>query len=118
MKTKFYLLAIVGLIFMLNSVFCQEPYILYIRDLTHDTEFIDILENAGYNVVVKLAEYKGILDASQLELANNASLIIMSRNCYSGDYGGTEELAAQWNSISTPIIDLSVFTNKNSWILS
>jgi hypothetical protein len=113
MKAKFYLLAIVGLIFMLNSVFCQEPYILYIRDLTHDTEFIDILENEGYNVVVKLAEYKGILDASELELANNASLIIMSRNCFSGDYGGTEELAAQWNSISTPLLNLSVFSTRD-----
>ena len=116
MKKKFYFLAIVGLIFMLNSVFCQEPYILYIRDLTYDTEFIDVLENAGYNVVVKLAEYKGILDASQLELANNASLIIMSRNCFSGDYGGSEELAAQWNSISTPLLNLSVFsTRDNRW---
>jgi hypothetical protein len=114
MKKKFYLLAIVGSIFMLNSVFCQEPYIMYIRDLTYDTEFIDILKNAGYNVVVKYTEYKGILDADQLELANSASLIIMSRNCFSGDYGGSEELAAQWNSISTPLLNLSVFSTRDT----
>jgi hypothetical protein len=114
MKAKFRLLAIAGAIFMLNSVFCQEPYILYICDNTDDSGFTDVLENAGYNVVRKIGEYRGTLDPDELEYANNASLIIISRNCVSTEYGGTEELAAQWNGISTPILDLSVFSTRDS----
>jgi hypothetical protein len=114
MKLRFRLLAIAGAIFMLNSVFCKEPYILYICDLTYDSGFTEVLENAGYNVVLKISDYRGILDAGELDLANNASLIIMSRNCSSGEYGGTEALAAQWNGISTPLIDLSVFSTRDS----
>jgi hypothetical protein len=116
MKAKLYLLAIIGSVFMLNSIFCQEPYILYVCDSTDDMGFTDVLENAGYNVVRKTGEYSGILDASELEFANDASLIIMSRNCFSDNYAGTEELAAQWNGIRTPILDLSVFsTRDNRW---
>jgi hypothetical protein len=114
MKAKFHYIALLTCMFIVRGVFCQEPYILYICDNTDDSGFTDVLENAGYNVVRKIGEYRGILDTDELEFANSASLIIISRNCVSTEYGGTEELAAQWNGISTPILNLSVFSTRDS----
>ncbi len=98
---------------MQTGIFCQKDYILYICDNTNDSEFVEILENAGYNVISIVNEYRGILDQDELDFANNASLIVMSRNCVSAQYGGTEALASQWNSIETPLITFSVFITRN-----
>ena len=114
MKVKFYLLALLAYMFIHAGIFCQEPYILYICDSTNDSGFTDILENAGYDVVRITGEYSGTLNPGELDYANNASLIIISRNCYSLDYGGTEELAAQWNGIRAPILNLSAFSTRNN----
>jgi hypothetical protein len=100
--------------FIHNNIFCQDHYILYICDATNDSEFTKILQDAGYNVIRIENEYSGILNQEELDYANNAALIIMSRNCFSGDYGGTEALASQWNSIRTPLITFSVFITRNT----
>jgi hypothetical protein len=113
MKAKSYFLLLLIYMFMHKGIFCQEDYILYICDNTNDSEFPEILENAGYKVIRIVNEYRGILDQDELDYANNASLIIMSRNCVSADYGGSEALASQWNSIETPLITFSVFITRN-----
>jgi len=99
--------------FIHTGIFSQEDYILYICDADNDIGFTEVLENAGYNVIRILNEYSGILDQGELDYANNAALIIVARNCYSGGYGGSEELASQWNSIETPIICFSVWLTRN-----
>ncbi len=109
MKAKSHFLILIIFMFLQTGIFCQENYILYICDATNDSEFTEILENAGYNVIRIVEEYKGILSQEQLDYANNADLIIIARNAFSVDYGSTEELASQWNSIETPILCLSVF---------
>lgn len=100
--------------FIHAGIFSQEDYILYICDATNDIGFTEILENAGYNVIRIVNDYSGILQQGELDLANNAALIIMARNCPSGGYGGSEALASQWNSIETPIICFSVWLTRNT----
>jgi hypothetical protein len=113
MKTKTYFLVLLLYMFMHAGIFCQDDYILYICDAANDWGFTEILEEAGYNVTRIENGYRGILDQNELDFANNAALIIMSRNCVSAEYGGTEVLASQWNSIETPLICLTVWLTRN-----
>jgi hypothetical protein len=113
MKAKSHFLLLLLYMFIHSGVFCQDDYILYISDATNDLGFTEVLENAGYNVIRIVNDYRGILNQDELDYANNAALIIMSRNCVSAEYGGTETLASQWNSIETPLITFSVFITRN-----
>lgn len=77
-----------------------------------DQGFIDLLEAAGYDVSVKLDNWKDLDDDKIAEL-NSAGLVIISRATNSGDYDDGDE-PTQWNSITAPMIQMSPHLVRSS----
>jgi hypothetical protein len=76
-----------------------------------DLEWVDILEAEGY--AVDNSESYVDLDDAKIAALNAADLIIVSRNSNSGDYDDGDEIA-QWNAITTPIINSSTHIVRSS----
>ncbi|MCK4628752.1 MAG: hypothetical protein KAT56_07085, partial [Sedimentisphaerales bacterium] len=82
--------------------------------IADDQGWIDLLEANGYEVNLDFNDRQGhTLDAAKIAALNSADLIIMSRCAISGEYDDGEE-TTQWNSLVTPLIQLSAFHVRNS----
>ena len=77
-----------------------------------DQEWVDILRAEGYAVDYN-GTYWRTLDDDKIAALNAADLVIISRNSNSGDYDDGDEIA-QWNAITTPIINSSAHVVRNS----
>jgi len=77
-----------------------------------DQEWVDILKAEGYSVDYN-GTYWRTLDDGKIAALNAAKLIIVSRNSNSGDYDDDDEIA-QWNAITTPIINCSTHVVRSS----
>ena len=113
MKTKLYILLGFFYAFAQLTVLSQDGYILWVRDQANDQAFIDTLAGRGINVQVKNQTYRGVVDATKLDSANAARLIIMSRSCLTNQYNEP----AQWNGFTAPLICLSPWLiRSNRWL--
>jgi len=84
----------------------------------YDQGWIDLLKNEGYTVDFRPGEWM-TLDADKLATLEAADLIIASRNSNSGNYATDIAEVTQWNSISTPLILMTVYWCRNNrwmWI--
>jgi hypothetical protein len=79
--------------------------------VTDDIEWVDILKAEGYTV--DNSESYVELDDAKIAALEAADLIIVSRNSNSGDYDDGDEIA-QWNAITTPIINSSTHIVRSS----
>ena len=79
--------------------------------LPDDQAWASILEAQGYNV--DYGKSYVTLDDDAIAELNAAKLIIVSRNSNSGDYDDGDEIA-QWNAITTPIINSSTHVIRSS----
>ena len=83
-----------------------------------DQEWIDILEAEGYTVDLSFRNQESnTLDDDKLAVMEAADLIIISRNSNSGDFANDATEIAQWNSITTPILNCSTHTIRSSRLL-
>ncbi|MCP4610463.1 MAG: hypothetical protein GY845_17280 [Planctomycetes bacterium] len=79
-----------------------------------DQAWVDMLEALGYTVDYTPGWED--LDDDKIAALNAADLIIVSRCSNSGDYDDNDEIA-QWNSITTPIIQSSTHLIRSSrWL--
>ena len=81
-----------------------------------DQGFVDILEAEGY--VVDRLDAANVMTQAKVDLANTYDLVIFGRDTISGDYVNTGE-ADLWNSITSPMINLSAYLWRNNrwdWI--
>ncbi|HNS22228.1 MAG TPA: hypothetical protein PKH24_17110 [Sedimentisphaerales bacterium] len=98
----------------------QGATIIWVADNLHygsvepnapaDQGFIDLLTAQGYEVIYKDqhdpvngAQYWRVLDPNKIAELNAADLIIVARDCASGEYDDPNE-AQWWNAITTPIL--------------
>ena len=82
-----------------------------------DQGYIDVLENEGY-VVDRLDQAVDMTQA-KVDLANTYDLVIVGRDSGSGDYANSTEEVALWNSITSPMINLTAWLWRDSrwhWI--
>jgi hypothetical protein len=79
------------------------------NDIKSDSTYLKVLKSSGYNVVDKTAT-KGDLTTEQISDLNNYDLIVMSRASNSGDY----QYPAKYNSIKTPILNLSCLVSRSN----
>ncbi|MBL7189922.1 MAG: hypothetical protein ISS70_26630 [Phycisphaerae bacterium] len=79
--------------------------------LPDDAPWTSLLETQGYSVDYGKSYVD--LDDDKIAALNAAKLIIISRNSNSGDYDDGDEIA-QWNAITTPIINSSTHIVRSS----
>ncbi|MGB2865644.1 MAG: hypothetical protein WBC05_20100 [Sedimentisphaerales bacterium] len=83
-----------------------------------DQEWIDLLEAEGYTVDLSFRNQESnTLDDDKIAVMEAADLIIISRNSNSGDFANDATEIAQWNSITTPILNCSTHTIRSSRLL-
>jgi hypothetical protein len=81
-----------------------------------DQGWIDLLESEGYTVDFRPGEWM-TLDDDKLATLESADLIIASRNSNSGNYATDLTEVAQWNSVPTPLILMTVYWCRNNrWL--
>jgi hypothetical protein len=112
-----FLLLVLALV--LTSV-AQGAKIIWVADNLHygsvepnapaDQGFIDLLTAQGHEVVYKDqhdpingAQYWRVLDPNKIAELNAADLVIIARDCASGEYDDPNE-AQLWNGVTTPMI--------------
>ena len=69
-------------------MFQQESgYILYVSDNDVDSGFVQLLQDEGYDVQLKGSAYSQLLtEQNQIDSAEGAALIILSRNLTTSDF--------------------------------
>jgi len=83
-----------------------------------DQAWIDLLEAEGYTVDLSFRNQESnTLDDDKIAVMEAANLMIISRNSNSGDFANDATEIAQWNSITTPILNCSTHTIRNSRLL-
>jgi len=118
MCKRFALLALVAALTLASAA--QGASIIWVADNLHygsvepnapaDQGFIDLLTSQGHEVVyrdqhnpVNGAQYWRVLDPNKIAEINAADLIVIARDCASGEYDDPNE-AQMWNSVTTPMI--------------
>jgi hypothetical protein len=80
-----------------------------------DQQWVDILESYGHNVYTNPGGWAD-LDPNEIELMNNADLVIFGRSSNSGGYAGDTTEVTTWNSITTPMILMNAYlVRSNRW---
>ena len=77
-----------------------------------DQNLVNWLAGQGHFVDVQRGTLME-LDADEIDLLNAADLVIVSRSTNSGNYDEDDE-PTQWNSITTPLIQMSAYLVRNS----
>jgi thioredoxin len=77
-----------------------------------DQAWVDLLEAQGHTVDFQRGIWEQ-LDDSKIAALNDADLVIVSRCSYSSSYDDGDEVA-QWNSITTAIINSSTLLTRSS----
>ena len=77
-----------------------------------DQAWVDLLEAQGHTVDFQRGTWEQ-LDDSKIAALNDADLVIVSRCSYSSSYDDGDEVA-QWNSITTAIINSSAHLTRSS----
>ncbi|MDI6447418.1 hypothetical protein [Anaerobaca lacustris] len=80
----------------------------------------DFVRSLGYDLDVQRGNWTA-LDAAKIAAFDAADLIIFSRSTNSADYANDATEIAQWNSITTPIINMTAYTaraNRWQWVNS
>lgn len=103
-----------------------ETIVLVGPGLQGEIDFAATLEGQGYNVVTKFEssggdeDLTGVLNASEISSLESADLVLISRMANSASYSGDDPVVnAQWNGISTPLINMSSYLLRSSrwdWI--
>jgi hypothetical protein len=78
-----------------------------------DQQWIDILESYGHNVYANPGEWAD-LNQDEIDLMNNADLVIFGRATNSGGYAADTEEITTWNSITTPLILMNAYVVRSS----
>ena len=84
----------------------------YLASSPDDQACVDLLEAQGHTVDFQRAIWEQ-LDDSKIAALNDADLVIVSRCSYSSSYDDGDEVA-QWNSITTAIINSSTLLTRSS----
>ncbi len=109
---------LIGILVLTSAT--QGARVIWVADNLHygsvepnapaDQGFIDLLSAQGYEVIYKDqhdpvngAQYWRVLDPNKIAELNAADLIIVARDCASGEYDDPNE-AQWWNAITTPIL--------------
>jgi hypothetical protein len=105
-----------------NIVWVSDGYDELVDNLPDDHGWVDFLEAQGYTVDYTQGAsfgdgYWRTLDADKIGALNAADLVILSRSSNSGDYASDATETEQWNSITTPLIQLNVYIIRSSrWL--
>jgi len=121
MLRRFLLLLVVSALAMSSAVRAADIVLVaqtYDNDgdgIQDDQALVDWLIAEGHNVDVQLDHWT-TLDDDKLAALNAADLVLFSRSSNSGDYDDDNEIA-QWNSVTTPLIQMSAYLVRNSrWV--
>jgi hypothetical protein len=80
-----------------------------------DQQWVDILRDYGHEVYTNPGGWAD-LDPNEIELMNNADLVIFGRSTNSGGYAGDTAEVTTWNSITTPLILMNAYLlRSNRW---
>ena len=85
-----------------------------------DQDWVDLLTSLGHEVYTNPGAWAD-LDAEEIELMNNADLVIFSRASNSGGYATDAAEITTWNSITAPMILMNAYLVRSSrwlWINS
>ncbi len=108
--------------------FVPAPRVIYVTDspdvdangVWDDQGWIDWLVAQGYNVDARRGYWVEPLDPNRIAELEAADVIIASRGLSTGNYDAAGE-AAQWNSLTTPIINVNAWlirSNRWKWVNS
>jgi hypothetical protein len=102
-----------------NIILVTENYDTDADEVQDDQELVNWLTAEGHSVDVQRG-YWTVLDPNKIAALNAADLVIMSRSTNSGNYNQTDE-PAQWNAVTTPLLQLSAYLVRNNrwfWVNS
>ncbi len=111
-KEILFILAMV--LFNINSLFSQDFKIAWVSEnITADQSYISLLSDEGYNVNAVENYWKGLTATLATEL-NAYDLVIISKRTNSTDYGSDATVRANWQNVTTPIINMNNYINRSS----
>jgi hypothetical protein len=99
-----------------NIIWVSQTYDTDGDGVQDDLEAEDFVRSLGYDLDVQRGNWT-TLDATKIAALNAADLIIVSRSTGSDQYAGDATEIAQWNSITTPIINMTAYVARsNRWL--
>jgi hypothetical protein len=105
-------LALASTVQAADIVLVNEAYDTDVDGVQDDQGLIDFLVAEGHNVDVQPGIWMD-LDPDEIALLDAADLVIVSRSTNSGNYADGEE-PTQWNSVTTPLIQMSAYLVRSS----
>jgi len=116
MKTKIFLALTMCFMLTFDLLAQQAGYILFVRDNDVDSGFVSLLQGQGFEVAVEGDDYSQMLEGAQIDSAEGAALIILSRNLITSDFdnGANPGVADQWNGFDVPLINMSAWLARSS----
>lgn len=95
------------------SIFASK--IAWVYSTSDDATYITLLEGEGHTVTAVSGYWDNLTDAGKIAELEAYDLVIISRNIgSSGSYGTDAAVKANWQSITTPIINLNAYVARNS----
>ncbi len=111
MKKKLLLFALLCSIF---TSYSQAYTIAWVsEDVTSDASYITLLENVGYSIDATENHWQNLTSSLVSEL-NGYDLVIISKRTNSSNYGSDATVRANWQSVTTPIINMNNYINRSS----
>ncbi|HRS12180.1 MAG TPA: discoidin domain-containing protein [Sedimentisphaerales bacterium] len=99
-----------------NIIWVSQTYDTDVDGVQDDLEAENFVRSLGHELDVQRGNWT-TLDATKIAALNAADLIIVSRSTNSGDYATDAAEVGQWNSITTPIINMTSYLARNSrWL--
>ena len=96
-----------------DIVLVNEAYDTDVDGVQDDQVLIDWLVAEGHAVDVQPGTWTE-LDPNKIDALNAADLVIFSRSTGSGNYASDAAEPTQWNSVTTPLIQMSAYLIRSS----
>ncbi len=108
------LFLLMAMLFCIAGTVRAESILWVSSGTAFDQGYIDVLEAEGY--VVDRLDQAVDLTLEKVDLANTYDLVIIGRDTGSGDYASSPNEVALWNSITSPMINLTAWLwRDNRW---
>ena len=99
-----------------NIIWVSQAYDTDVDGVQDDLEAEDFVRSLGHELDVQRGNWTA-LDATKIAALNAADLIIVSRSTDSAQYATDAAEVGQWNSVTTPMINMTSYLARNSrWL--
>ena len=99
-----------------NIIWVSQAYDTDVDGVQDDLEAEDFVRSLGHELDVQRGNWTA-LDATKIAALNAADLIIVSRSTDSAQYATDAAEVGQWDSVTTPMINMTSYLARNSrWL--